>query len=41
MNESCAVLFVLQGDFSHWASPIKLFYGKPRLGESTLYLSQK
>ena len=26
----------IQGDFFHWASPKKLKYGKPRLGESTL-----
>ena len=25
-----------QGVFLHWASPKKLKYGKPRLGESTL-----
>ena len=26
----------IQGVFSHWYSPKKLKYGKPRLGESTL-----
>ena len=26
----------IQGVFLHWASPKKLKYGKPRLGESTL-----
>ena len=26
----------IQGVFFHWASPKKLKYGKPRLGESTL-----
>ena len=27
---------LIQGAFLHWASPKKLKYGKPRLGESTL-----
>ena len=27
---------IIQGVFFHWASPKKLKYGKPRLGESTL-----
>ena len=27
---------IIQGVFLHWASPTKLKYGKPRLGESTL-----
>ena len=27
---------LVQGVFFHWASPKKLKYGKPRLGESTL-----
>ena len=27
---------MIQGVFSHWYPPIKLKYGKPRLGESTL-----
>ena len=29
-------LILIQGVFLHWASPKKLKYGKPRLGESTL-----
>ena len=27
---------ILRGVFQHWASPKRLKYGKPRLGESTL-----
>ena len=32
----CVGGICLQGDFLHWASPKKLMYGKPRLGESRL-----
>ena len=32
----CHVASVIQGVSLHWASPKKLKYGKPRLGESTL-----
>ena len=33
----CAVVTrLIEDDFFHWASPKKLKYGKPRLGESTL-----
>ena len=30
------LLSYVQGVFLHWASPKKLMYEKPRLGESTL-----
>ena len=31
-----AKMHIIQGVFLHWASPKKLKYGKPRLGDSTL-----
>ena len=33
-GEHCRLCSHLQGVFLHWASPKKLKYGKPRLGES-------
>ena len=38
LNKTKLILFFtryIQGVFLHWASPKKLKYGKPRLGEST------
>ena len=35
-QNSFNIQFHIQGAFLNWASPKKLKYGKPRLGESTL-----